>query len=87
MQMHSDQLTVTPDAVRELVDAQFPEWRHLTISPLASQGTVNAIFRIGEAFTARFPLERRDPAETRRWLESEANAARELSGRTRFPTP
>src|SRR5262249_55136110 len=28
-----------------------------------------------------------DAGATRRWLQSEAQAARELSGRTRFPTP
>ncbi|MCY7343962.1 MAG: aminoglycoside phosphotransferase family protein [Pseudonocardia sp.] len=42
---------------------------------------------ICEKFVARFPLESRGVAATRRWLESEAQAARELSGRTRFPTP
>lgn len=42
---------------------------------------------IGEKFVARFPLESRGVAATRRWLESEAQAARELSGRTRLPTP
>ena len=33
------------------------------------------------------PLEPGDIAATRRWLESEAQAARELLGRTRFLTP
>ena len=36
---------------------------------------------------ARFPLQPGDVEATRRWLESEADAARELVGRTRFPTP
>jgi aminoglycoside phosphotransferase (APT) family kinase protein len=85
--MHANQLTVSLEAVRELVDEQFPEWRSLPIRSIASQGTVNAIFRIGDQFAARFPLEPRDVESTRRWLESEAEAARELVGRTRFPTP
>lgn len=87
VQMHADQLTVTLETVRKLVGEQFPEWHGLPIRPVVSQGTVNAVFRIGGQFTARFPLEPRGVEATRRWLESEAEAARELLGRTRFPTP
>ncbi|MBM2613941.1 aminoglycoside phosphotransferase family protein [Actinoplanes sp. LDG1-06] len=71
--------------VRALVDAQFPEWRDLPVRELATQGTVNAIFRLGDAYTARFPLQLR--ADARAWLEREAAAAAELFGRTRFATP
>lgn len=85
--MHAGQLTVSPETVRGLVDEQFPAWRSLPIHGIASQGTVNAIFRIGDRFAARFALQPGDVAPTRRWLESEAEAARELAGRTRFPTP
>ncbi len=85
--MHANQLTVSPETVRVLVDQQFPEWRSLPVRSIASQGTVNAIFRIGDRYTARLPLESADIESTRRWLESEAEAARELVGRTRFPTP
>lgn len=87
MQMHPDQLALSEDAVRELIDAQFPQWRNLPIRPLATEGTVNAIFRVGEGLTARFSLEPGEPAEIRRWLESEAESSRMLLGRTRFPTP
>lgn len=45
--MHADQLTVSPQTVRELVDEQFPAWRELPVTRVASQGTANAIFRIG----------------------------------------
>ena len=37
--------------------------------------------------TARFPLQPRDARDARRWLEEEADAAREILGRTRFATP
>jgi aminoglycoside phosphotransferase (APT) family kinase protein len=87
VQMHADQLSVSLETVRTLVDEQFPEWRSLTVRSIPSQGTVNAIFRIGDRFAARFPLEPRDVGSARRWLESEAEAARELVGRTRFRTP
>ena len=85
--MHPDQLTIPLATVRKLVDAQFPRWRDLPINRFASQGTVNALFRIGERLAARFPLQPGEVGATRRWLESEAEAARELLGRTRFRTP
>jgi len=85
--MHVGQLTVSGATVRELVARQFPKWRSLPIRDIASAGTVNAIFRIGDRLAARFPLEPGDVTATRRWLEAEADAARQLLGRTRFRTP
>lgn len=54
---------------------------------ITSQGTVNAIFRIGERLAARFPLQPQDAGAARHRLQAEARAARELAGSTRFPTP
>ena len=85
--MHANQLSVSPETVRRLVDEQFPQWRSLPVRAIASPGTVNAIFRIGDQLAARFPLEARDVDATRHCLESEAEAARELAQSTRFPTP
>jgi len=85
--MHADQLNVSERIVQDLVAEQFPEWRELPITYLPSQGTVNAIFRIGDRLAARFPLEPGEPERIRRWLETEAEAARELAGGTRFHTP
>lgn len=85
--MHANQLTVSLETVRKLVEEQFPEWRGLPIRGVASQGTVNALFRIGDEFLARFPLEPGDAGSMWRRLQSEAQAAREMLGRTRFPTP
>ncbi|WP_158854505.1 aminoglycoside phosphotransferase family protein [Saccharothrix deserti] len=85
--MHADQLTVSPETVRALVDEQFPQWRGLPVTSVASQGTVNAIFRIGDRLAARFAVQPGDVGSVRRSLESEAEAARELAGRTRFRTP
>lgn len=85
--MHADQLTITPDMVRDLVRDQFPAWRDFRVREVASQGTVNAIFRIGDDLAARFPLKPDGVEATRRSMEREAQAASELAGRTRFPTP
>jgi aminoglycoside phosphotransferase (APT) family kinase protein len=83
--VHADQLEISPATVRTLIDDQFPQWRHLAVRPLSTQGTVNAIFRLGDDLTARFPLQTRPGAHE--WLRSEADAAAELLGRTRFATP
>jgi aminoglycoside phosphotransferase (APT) family kinase protein len=87
VQMHADQLSVSPQTVRALIVDQFPEWRGLAITSIASQGTVNAVFRVGEHLAARFPLQPGDVEATRRWLQAEAAAAGELVRSTRFPTP
>lgn len=85
--MHVDQLSVSAATVRALVDAQFPQWRDLPVRAATGQGTVNAIFRIGDRLAARFPLRPADPDTVRRDLTDEAQAARVLLGRTRFATP
>lgn len=60
----------------------------MPVEPVSGAGTVNAIFRIGEHVVARFPLEPNDDIEAvRHDLEHEAEAARELSGRTPAATP
>jgi hypothetical protein len=56
MDMHAGQLNVDAATVRELVDAQFPDWRDLPVRTVRSSGTTNALFRVGEAFVARFPM-------------------------------
>jgi aminoglycoside phosphotransferase (APT) family kinase protein len=85
--MHPDQLTVTVGMVRALVDEQFPDWRGVRIKRVASRGTVNALFCIDQRFSSRFPLKPGDVSSTRWRLQSEADAAHTLLGRTRFNTP
>lgn len=88
VEMHPDQLTVSPRAVGKLIADQFPQWAGLPIQPIPGAGTVNAIFRVGEHVVARFPLEPSDDIETvRHELELEAAAAEELRGRTPVATP
>lgn len=85
--MHAGQLTVSVETVSALVDQQFPQWRELRIEPVRSQGTVNALFRLGDSLVARFPLGPGEAGALQRTLEAEAAAAGELLGRTRVPTP
>jgi hypothetical protein len=57
MQMHAGQLSMSTESVRELIGRQFPQWRGWSVRSARSQGTVNAIFRIGTGVAARFPLQ------------------------------
>ena len=54
--MHRGQLTVSTEAVRELVSLQFPQWEGSPVSAVASHGTVNAIFRIGHDLARPVPV-------------------------------
>jgi aminoglycoside phosphotransferase (APT) family kinase protein len=83
--MHADQLAVPAGTVRALVCDQFPDWAGLPVRAVASDGTVNAIFRIGDRLAARFALRPGQVDEAR--LVAEADAARELARNTRFPVP
>jgi aminoglycoside phosphotransferase (APT) family kinase protein len=86
--MHPGQLSISPVTARTLIAEQFPQWQHLRIEAVSSPGTVNAIFRIGDQFVARFPLiPDDDVAAVRARLQQEAAAAEELLGRTPFATP
>jgi len=85
--MHDNQLDISAESVRALIDQQFPRWRSLPVRHVAAAGTDNAIFRIGGRYAARFPLKDGDADIVRRSLEAEAAVAAELAGRTRFPTP
>jgi hypothetical protein len=84
MQMHAGQLTISAEAVHELVSLQFPQWDGLPVRAIASHGTVNVIFRVGGGLAARFPLRAAEGAATRRWLEAKAAAARQLARGRRF---
>ncbi|MFF9913805.1 aminoglycoside phosphotransferase family protein [Streptomyces sp. NPDC013457] len=43
------------DLVRALVAAQFPQWAGLPVTPLASAGTDNDMYRLGDALAVRLP--------------------------------
>ena len=87
MAMHAGQRVVSPGQVQQLVAAQFPAWAGLPIREVASAGTVNALFRMGDGLVARFPLLGTDVAAVRRVLAEEAERSAELAAGTRVPTP
>ena len=85
--MHAGQLVVDAKTVRALVADQLPAYAELGVRMLPQGGTVNAIARIGEHVAARFPLQSGEPADVRRALVAEADAARGLAGRLHVPVP
>jgi aminoglycoside phosphotransferase (APT) family kinase protein len=85
--MHDDQVDVTTDMVATLIQEQFPQWSGKAIQLMSSTGTVNAIFRVGNDLSARFPLRPADAAEALTVLEREARASAELAQVSRFPAP
>jgi aminoglycoside phosphotransferase (APT) family kinase protein len=85
--VHPGQLSVSAGLASRLIAAQFPQWEQLPVRALAATGTVNAVFRVGDRLSARFPLQPDDPDTVRLQLEAEAAAASTLLGQTRFPTP
>lgn len=69
--MHTNEIDIQPELVRALVDAQFPAWRDAPLRRVASSGTDNAIFRLGDALAVRLPRigwAAGQPAKEYRWL-------------------
>lgn len=69
--MHDDQIHSDEAVVRALLREQLPRWADLPVEPVASTGTDNALFRLGDAMVARLPLQpsAAQPIDTeQRWL-------------------
>ncbi len=87
MAMHEDQIHVSENTVRRLVEEQFPQWAGLLVRELKTAATDNVIFRIGDGLVARFPLRAQDATLVRSSLEAESAAARELADVSPVPAP
>ena len=48
-------LTIEVETVRQLVEQQFPQWSHLTVAPVRSQGWDNFTFHLGDEMAIRLP--------------------------------
>jgi aminoglycoside phosphotransferase (APT) family kinase protein len=53
--MHPDEFGIDVARVRRLVAVQFPQWADLSIEPVRSAGTDNAIYRLGDEMAVRLP--------------------------------
>ncbi|MDH6228742.1 MULTISPECIES: aminoglycoside phosphotransferase family protein [Streptomyces] len=85
--MHAGQLVVTEQQMTALVAAQFPRWKELPVRACPSDGTDNALFRIGDDLVARLPLLGDDPDGKLQDIRREIEAAARIAGATRVPTP
>lgn len=85
--MHEDEVTVTVATVRALLRDQLPEAAGLPVRKIRSSGTVNAIFRVGDSWAARFPLRPSHPGTEREVLEREARASAAFARCSPFPSP
>lgn len=69
--MHTDETKTDTALVRRLIAGQFPGWADLPVVPVASYGTVNALYRLGPDLTVRLPRIEggsRDVETEHRWL-------------------
>jgi aminoglycoside phosphotransferase (APT) family kinase protein len=69
--MHADEVDIDTELVRRLVAGQFPQWAHLTVEPVTSSGTDNAMFRLGGDLAVRLPRiggAAADVAAEQRWI-------------------
>jgi aminoglycoside phosphotransferase (APT) family kinase protein len=55
VRMHADEVGIDTPLVRRLVAAQFPRWADLPVEPVASSGTDNAMYRLGDDLAVRLP--------------------------------
>ncbi|MHA7985803.1 phosphotransferase [Rathayibacter sp. CAU 1779] len=85
--MHDGQLHVDVPTVRGLIARQFPQWANEPVRFAPGSGTVNAIFRLGDALAVRLPLVVDDADAALAALRREADAAREFAASTDVPAP
>src|SRR3954452_10698562 len=53
--MHEHEVATDTALVRRLLEAQFPQWAALPIERVASSGTDNALYRLGDGMVVRLP--------------------------------
>jgi len=69
--LHDDEVDIDADLVERLIASQFPRLAGMSIRPVPSMGTVNAIYRVGGEHYARLPRTPRWAADLERecqWL-------------------
>jgi len=79
MRVHDDERELDDALVRALVDEEFPQWSSLPLAR-AGDGTVNAIYRLGDELSVRIP--RRSEVD-----DTEERILRTLAGRLPVEIP
>ena len=68
---HPTRADIDADLARRLVAAQFPEWAHLSLTPVEPGGWDNRVFRLGDGMSVRLPSAESYSAQVakeHRWL-------------------
>ncbi len=52
---HPDEIDIDTRLAGELLADQFSHWAQMTLAPVGSAGTVNAIYRLGDVMAVRLP--------------------------------
>ena len=55
MKMHEHELKIDEEIVKDLINNQYPSLANLSIKAVASSGTDNALFRLGNDYIVRLP--------------------------------
>lgn len=69
--MHDDEILVDGELVRRLLRDQYPQWATLPLQRVFSNGTDNALFRLGSDMVVRLPIihwAADDVKKEQRWL-------------------
>lgn len=53
--MHADEIETSVGLVRSLLQSQYPQWADLPLKRIASAGTDNVIYRLGDTLSVRLP--------------------------------
>lgn len=54
--MHDGQVEVDDELVHRLIAGRMPQWSDLPVTEVRSDGTVNAVYRLGDDLSVRLPL-------------------------------
>lgn len=81
--MHHDGIDSDVDLVRRILGVQQPQWADLAIEAVASTGTENALYRLGDQMVVRMPLR---PSSTLR-IDKEHRWLPFLAPRLPLPIP
>ncbi|MBX3710165.1 MAG: aminoglycoside phosphotransferase family protein [Gammaproteobacteria bacterium] len=69
--MHENEFEINEDIVRTLLKSQCPQWADLSISPIKSTGTDNALFRLGADLIMRLPRIEWEPGSISKSINKE----------------
>jgi aminoglycoside phosphotransferase (APT) family kinase protein len=85
--MHIDQVHIDREIAAGLIHEQFPEWLDWSIHEVVTDGTMNAIYRIGDDLAARFPITGDSAEQVGAQLDGEAVAMSEFANASPFASP